>query len=241
MTARKRGADNAGRTLGRHRSCESQTPSVGKPGKPIATRGTAFHINNQARADEELRISQQLIDETPFMVTRCSRDLRYVFVSRAYAQMLGRDAAEIQGKPIVEIMGAEGFAGIRPYVERVLDGERVEYESDVHFSGVGTRFLRVVYTPDRDGQGRVAGWIASILDITDQIGARDARALVTSIVESSVDAIVTKDLNGVITSWNAAAQQLFGYTAAEMIGGPIRRLIPPERQAEEDDILARLR
>jgi PAS domain S-box-containing protein len=184
---------------------------------------------------------ERLLNETPFMLTRCSRDLRYVFVSRAYAHMLGRDPAEIQGRPIVDIMGTEGFAAIRPYVERVLGGERVEYERDVHFSGVGTRFLRVVHTPARDGHGRVDGWIASIFDITEQIGARDARALVTSIVESSVDAIVTKDLNGVITSWNAAAQQLFGYTAAEMIGSPIRRLIPLERQAEEDDILARLR
>ena len=184
---------------------------------------------------------ERLLDETPFMLTRCSRDLRYVFVSRAYAQMLGRHAAEIEGKPIVEVMGAQGFAGIRPYVERVLGGERVEYESDVHFSGVGARLLRVVYTPDRDQHGRVEGWIASILDITDQVGARDARALVTSIVESSVDAIITKDLNGIITSWNAAAQQLFGYSASEMIGSSVRRLIPPERQSEEDDILARLR
>ena len=184
---------------------------------------------------------ERVLDETPFMLTRCSRDLRYVFVSRAYAQMLGRGAADIQGKPIVEIMGKDGFAAILPYVKRVLDGERVEYESDVHFSGVGTRLLRVVYTPDRGRDGRVSGWIGSILDITDQSGARDARALVTSIVESSLDAIVTKDLNGIITSWNAAAQQLFGYTAAEMIGTPVRRLIPPERQAEEDDILARLR
>ena len=184
---------------------------------------------------------ERLLDVTPFMLTRCSRDLRYVYVSRAYAQMLGRDAAEIDGKPIVDIMGPEGFAGIRPYVERVLGGERVEYESDVHFAGLGTRFLRVVYSPARDGQGQVDGWIASILDLTEQVGARDARALVTSIVESSVDAIVTKDLDGVITSWNGAAQQLFGYTSAEMIGSPIRRLIPPERQAEEDDILARLR
>ena len=68
----------------------------------------------------------------------------------------------------------------------------------------------------------------------------DVRALVAGIVESSYDAIVTKDLNGIVTSWNEAAHRMFGYSAEEMIGQPIRRLIPPERQAEEDDILARL-
>ena len=184
---------------------------------------------------------RQLINETPFMLTRCSRDLRYLFVSRAYAAMLGRDPADIEGSPIVDIMGDEGFSTIRPHVDRVLDGQRVEYESEVSFAGVGIRTLRVVYTPDRDSHGEIVGWIASILDITDHHGARDARAFVTSIVDSSVDAIVTKDLDGIITSWNAAAHQLFGYTANEMIGKPIRMLIPPERQSEEDDILARLR
>ena len=123
---------------------------------------------------------ERLIDETPFMMTRCSRDLRYLFVSRAYAKMLGRSPTDIEGKPIVEIMGDDGFAVIRPHVQRVLRGERVEFESAVTFAGVGPRFLRVGYTPDRDRQGQVIGWIASILDITDQHGVSEARALVTT-------------------------------------------------------------
>ena len=197
------------------------------------------------QAEEELRAResqlQQLISETPFMLTRCNRDLRFVFVSRAYAEMLGRTPADIEGRSIAEIIGDEAFATIRPYIDRVLTGARVEYESDVTYAGIGTRSLRVVYAPDRSADGTVIGWIASILDVTEEKQASDARALVSSIAETSFDAIVTKDLNGIVTSWNPAAQQLFGYTAEEMIGQPIRRLIPEERQFEEDDILARLR
>ena len=69
---------------------------------------------------------------------------------------------------------------------------------------------------------------------------RDALRLV-AIVDSSDDAIVGKDLDGIVTSWNPAAEAMFGFPAAEMIGQSIRRLVPDDRQSEEDDVLARIR
>src|SRR5215475_5759686 len=70
---------------------------------------------------------------------------------------------------------------------------------------------------------------------------RLAKARLAAIVETSSDAIISKDLNGIITSWNAGAQHIFGYTAEEAIGQPISMLIPPERAAEEPLILGRIR
>ena len=72
-------------------------------------------------------------------------------------------------------MGPVGFKTILPYIERVLQGERVNTETGIDFGRVGERLLHVIYTPDRDSLGNVTGWIASILDITEP--QRTAEAL----------------------------------------------------------------
>ena len=72
-------------------------------------------------------------------------------------------------------------------------------------------------------------------------GAGQASRRLAAIVESSDDAIVSKDLNGIVSTWNRAAELMFGYTAEEMIGASIRKIIPADRQAEEDTTLATIR
>ena len=68
----------------------------------------------------------------------------------------------------------------------------------------------------------------------------NSKALLAAIVESSDDAIISKTLSGIVTSWNRAAERMFGYDAKEMVGQPVAAIIPAERRAEADDILARV-
>ena len=78
-------------------------------------------------------------------------------------------------------------------------------------------------------------------DITERQRNEAATALLAAIVDSSSDAIISKDLNGVVTSWNAGAEKMFGYAADEMLGRPILHLIPPDRHEEEGRILERIK
>ena len=102
--------------------------------------------------------------------------------------------------------------------------------------------------PIRDEQGIVSGCVLIFRDVTAQRRMERERAsqfltarLLASIVESSDDAIISKSLDSVIQSWNAAAERLFGYSAQEAVGRHISLVIPPERIAEEDHIIARLK
>lgn len=95
--------------------------------------------------------------------------------------------------------------------------------------------------PIKDTAGTIAGVVLVFRDVSARQLAEQARARLAAIVESCDDAIVGKTLDGIVTSWNQAAERILGYRADEMIGQPITKIIPLERHAEEDFILGQLR
>lgn len=118
----------------------------------------------------------------------------------------------------------------------VNDGEIVVEQPDGTLRNVAPHS-----EPIRDTNGQIVGIVSMMLDITEQKRTNAANRQLAAIVESSDDAIIGKDLDGNITSWNAGAERLYGYTAREIIGQPVTVLIPPERPNEEPEILARVR
>lgn len=106
----------------------------------------------------------------------------------------------------------------------------------------GTRVPFAPYpTPIFDASGELVGAVNMLVDLTDRKQAEENAKRLALIVQSSDDAIISKDLNGIIKSWNRGAERLFGYTSEEVIGRPITILMPAERADEEASILARLR
>ena len=106
----------------------------------------------------------------------------------------------------------------------------------------GSRYPFVPYpTPLLDKSGQMIGALNMLVDITDLKQAETAARHLAAIVESSEDAIISKNLDGVIQTWNAAAERMFGYSAAEIVGRSVLTLIPVDRHHEEAAILGRLR
>lgn len=155
------------------------------------------------------------------------------------AQLFQYTPADLVGRVLVALMPGLQLDGVG-VLDRVRRGESVGGLAMTGRTRDGDGVpLSVALSPLVDANGTVTG-VSVAVHVLD-LRAPDPRAWLAAIVESSEDAIVSKTLDGIITSWNGAAEQMFGYRAADAIGRSIRLIVPAERYEEEDRVLARIR
>lgn len=191
----------------------------------------------------------QLLQNLPVGAYACDREGQIVFCNEPAVQLWGRtprlnDPAErYTGSFHLLSVDGQPISREECWAARALrDGRSCNRVQVVFERPDGTRTAAWAHTNVlRDLHGDVVGSVNILVDMTAWNSAQDADHLLASIVESSEDAIVSKDLTGRILSWNAGAERIFGYTAAEAIGAPITMIIPPELHGEEVEILRRLR
>ena len=162
-----------------------------------------------------------------------------LWANRAELELLGYAKEEYVGRNIVE------FHVDRPVIDdilrRLLNKEEIRgCEARLRCKDGSVKHVLINSSGLWEGE-RFLHTRCFTHDITDRKRAEEAQARLAAIVESSDDAIVSKTLDAIITSWNQGAERLFGYTAAEAVGRPITLIIPPERLDEEPAILERLR
>ena len=171
---------------------------------------------------------------------------RVTRINEVAEALLGWPAAQALGRSSFEVIEREGRT----------EGERSSNPVDLLLQrGLGTGAVQHIVVRSRDGRrvplelkaalthdeaGQVRGMAVLLRDRTAVLAAEETSARLAAIVASSSDAIVSKTLDGRITSWNRGAEAMFGYAADEMVGRPVAVLIPPEREAEEQQILQRL-
>lgn len=199
----------------------AEVSSVIASKEPIYSFVILRDVSERKRAEEALQKMysdmQSFLHTADTGLTRCSRNLYYLSANSAYAKLAGVPVEQIVGKRIVDVMGDEGLASIMPYVERVLSGERVEYETPVPFKGSGARYLHVVYTPDEDHEGNIAGWVASVTDITERKQADKKVSEQAELLDLTSDAIIVRTMDNVITFWNKGAEQQYGWEAQDVV------------------------
>jgi PAS domain S-box-containing protein len=173
-----------------------------------------------------------------------SKDLDGVITSwnRAAERIFGYTAAEAIGQSIRMIIPSDRQAEEDDVLAQIRAGTALPQFETVRQRKDGTLVpISLIVSPLVDEAGRVIGASTIARDISDLARASISSRRLAALVESSDDAIITKDLESTITSWNPAAARMFGYTEAEALGRSIRMLIPAELQDEEDLVLARIR
>ncbi|MCC5652208.1 PAS domain S-box protein [Nostoc sp. XA013] len=135
-------------------------------------------ITNRKQMEEALRQREtelRLITDTlPVLISFVDSEQRYRFNNRAYQEWFGHSTAEVYGKHLWDVMGEPAYEVVRPYVERVLAGEQVTYESQVPYKDAGTRYINAICVPQFNQQGTVEGYAALITDISEQQQAKAA-------------------------------------------------------------------
>ena len=183
-----------------------------------------------------------LFVSSPEAIISADRDLRVTAWNPAAERIFGFSSGEAVGQHVSLIAPPGEERGQLDALSRVLAGGGVETVETIRRTKSGMLVpVTLTLMPIENGSGTVTGVAAVAREDSDRQRADRALRRLGAIVESSDDAIVSKDLDGIVTSWNRSAERIFGYTAPEMIGRSIRAIIPADRQDEEDQVLARIR
>lgn len=205
--------------------------------------GTVIDITDNKLAQERVTKSEKLFKSIARSIPKSiiiviDKDYRFVTIEGELMERMGYDRKNYEGKHASELSTPERYEATRPLYERVLAGEKFSVERETETGEV----YMVHFVPlKNDEETEVSAGLIIALDISDIKQGQEKSAILTAIIESSDDAIISKTLDSIITSWNDSAERIFGYTADEMIGESILKLIPTDRHEEEPLILSRLR
>jgi len=172
-----------------------------------------------------------------------SKDLNGIVSSwnKGAERIFGYTAAEMTGRPITTIIPPELQGDELMILAKIRAGERIDHFQTVRLHKDGSRIqISLTVSPIRDLHGNITGAAKIARNITPQKEAEQTARQLAAIVESAEDAIYSKNLNGIITSWNRGAERIFGYTQEEILGRPSSLIIPQELQADEFALLGKI-
>lgn len=220
-------------------------PAVLRDAQGRITGGINLLVDTTDRRKAEIEASEQfrtIVETTPECVKIVGPDGTLLFMNRSGLEMIGASCAEaVVGKSLYDVIAPEDREHFREFNEMVCGGEEGALQFEIVGLNGERQHMETYAAPLRHTDGTTVQ-LAVTHEISERRRAERNALLLSAIVDSSDDAIISKNLDGVIMSWNKSSERLFGYTAEEAIGQTIASLIiPDDRQDEEPEILARLR
>jgi PAS domain S-box-containing protein len=198
------------------------------------------------RVEEALRESEwrlrHMADHAPVMLWMTDASGRCTFRSKSWYDFTGQTPEAAVGFGWADAVHPDDREeATRPFRAAHVPPEPFRQEYRLRRHDGDYRWAIDAATPSIAGDGRFLGYIGSIVDIDERKRAETANARIAAIVQAAHDTIVGVNLDGTIELWNAAAEQLLGYTAAEAIGRPVATLVPPDLSGEQRQLLDRVR
>ena len=220
-------------------------PAVLRDAEGRIVGGINVLIDITERKNAQREVSEQfraIVETTPECVKIVAPDGTLLFMNPPGLEMVGAPCPEaVVGKSVYNVIAPEDQERFCDFNKMICSGERGSLQFEIVGLKGERRHMETHAAPLQHADGTTVH-LAVTHDITERKRAEGTSFLLSAIVDSSDDAIISKNLEGVISSWNKSAQRLFGYTAEEAIGQTVASLlIPEDRQEEEPDILARLR
>ena len=210
------------------------------------TSASSADDREPATAESQLR---RMLAALPLAAYSCDHQGRLTYFNRRAVELWGREPK--LNSPADRYCGASKLLsvdGIQLRHDQSWTAETLRTGKDYDGSEIvierpdGSRVTALAHaSPIRDEGGNITGAVNLLIDVTERQQAADARELLAAIVQSSDDAIVSKTLEGIITSWNKGAERIFGYSAEEAVGRSITMIIPADRLHEERQLLAKFR
>lgn len=187
------------------------------------------------------RLLSAIVDCSDDAIIGKKLDGTIVSWNKAAARVFGYPAEEILGQSILKLVPPELHHEEEEVLSKLRAGERIEHYETMQLRKDGERFsVSITISPIRDETGKIVGASKITRDVSKRKKIDESYFRLAAIVSSADDAIISKNLKGIIQTWNEGAHKMFGYTAEEMIGQSILCLIPKDLQYEEDEILRKL-
>jgi PAS domain S-box-containing protein len=200
---------------------------------PIRIKGIVQDITEHRKAEEKIQMLANVVESSNDVIVTRSLDGNIISWNKGAEKIHGYSAEEIIGRPI-SILEPDNLKGeMKQFSEKIIQGKMIQPYETLRLRKDGSIInVSVTLSPVIDSYGKLVAISSIARDITESKKAKEEIQNLANVVESSSDAIITKTLDGNIISWNKGAEQVYGYSAEEIIGRPIS-IIEPDWLREE--------